>query len=223
MFTLPLLSINTVLFPGMPMHLHVYEEEYRLMVQKAISTDHLLGVVYQNTEPGTQPFAPSEIGCIAHIIHIDPLPNGQIDLIAVGLDRFRIFQIMRRYPFALAKVDVLLTESPRTLEIVRGANLLRTMVKSYIQCVTSAGNNGEIESIQDHLHQFQLPEDPTLLIFMACEILQLPAYEKQKLLEILSAPQLLRTILRIYRREQAIHYHISKTSWEVAQGLTELN
>lgn len=194
------------------------------MAQKAMTTDNLLGVVYQKIEPpSTQSLASSQIGCITHILHVNPLPNGQMDLIAVGQDRFRIFEILRHYPYAVASVDVLPTESPRTLEVVRGAGLLHKMVKSYIQCLTTASENWEIESIQNHLHQFQLPDDPTLLIFMACEILQIPAFEKQKLLEILSAPQLLRTILRIYRREQAIHDYLSKTSWEVAQGLTELN
>lgn len=208
----------------MPIHLHIYEERYRVIVQKAISTHHLLGIVYQNIEPClTQAYTLSAIGCIAHILHIDLLPNGQMDLIAVGQDRFRIFEIVSHHPYTIAKVDVLFTESPRTLEIVRGANLLRTMVKSYIQCIAAIDENREIGPIQTHLHQFQLPEDPTLLIFMACEILHLPAVEKQKLLEILSAPQLLRTILHIYRREQALHHHLKDTSWEVAQRLTELN
>ena len=206
------------------MHLHIYEERYRLMVQKAITTDHLFGVVYQETDPGfTQPLTPSAIGCVAHIIHVDSLPNGHVDLIAVGQDRFRVFEIMSRHLYAIASVEVLPTESPRTLEVVRGANLLRKTVKSYIQCITSTSKNCDVESIQNHLHKFQLPDDPTLLIFMACEILQIPAFEKQKLLEILSAPQLLQTTLRIYRRELTIHHHLSKIPWEVAQGLTELN
>lgn len=208
----------------MPIHLHIHEERYRLLVQKAMAADHLLGTVCQTIEPyPIPPLTPSEIGCIAHIIHLKTLPDGQIDLIAVGQDRFRIFEVVSHHPFPVGKVEVLPTESPRTLEVVRGASLLYKMVKSYIQCISEASNNRETESIQNHLHQFQLPDDPTLLIFMACEILQIPAFEKQKLLEILPAPQLLRTTLRIYRREQALHAHFSKTSWEVAQGLTELN
>src|SRR5436190_11848082 len=33
LYNVPVFPLNTVLFPGMPIHLHVFEERYRVMVQ----------------------------------------------------------------------------------------------------------------------------------------------------------------------------------------------
>jgi hypothetical protein len=50
----------------------------------------------------------------------------------------------------------------------------------------------------------QLPEDPMLLIYLAAALLQIPAIEKQPLLEADTAHLLLIKVQHLFRRELAI-------------------
>src|SRR5690349_19805632 len=42
---LPLFPLNTVLFPGVPLPLHIFEERYRLMIGRCIEQHAPFGVV----------------------------------------------------------------------------------------------------------------------------------------------------------------------------------
>ena len=45
MLELPLFPLNTVLFPGMPLNLHIFEERYKRMMQACIESSKPFGVV----------------------------------------------------------------------------------------------------------------------------------------------------------------------------------
>lgn len=42
MYELPLFPLNTVLFPGMPIHLHIFEMRYRAMIRHCLDGHHPL-------------------------------------------------------------------------------------------------------------------------------------------------------------------------------------
>lgn len=90
--SLPLFPLEAVvLFPGMPLQLHVFEERYKAMVAACEASDRLFGVVLirSGREVGA-PAETEEIGCTARIEEIERLPGGRMNLLAVGQHRFRL-------------------------------------------------------------------------------------------------------------------------------------
>lgn len=45
MMTLPLFPLNTVLFPGIPVYLHIFEARYKQMIEQCIAEERSFGVV----------------------------------------------------------------------------------------------------------------------------------------------------------------------------------
>ncbi|MEQ1729959.1 MAG: LON peptidase substrate-binding domain-containing protein [Vicinamibacterales bacterium] len=93
---LPLFPLPTVvLFPGVFLPLHIFEPRYRKMVEDALATDRLVGMVllrdgWEDSYDGCPPVYP--IGCSALITHCEKLPDGRYNIVLRGLDRFRIVE-----------------------------------------------------------------------------------------------------------------------------------
>jgi Lon protease-like protein len=207
MFELPLFPLNTVLFPGMPVRLHIFEERYLAMLQKVIQTNRTFGVnlIKKGAEamgPLPEPF---EIGCTARIVEMQENETGGYELTVVGDERFRILHMGAAQPYLTAFVESAPLQAHHTLEVVRGARLLRTRLMRYLALlarhVDDQKSNLEMEV---DLTSLQLPDDPLMLIYLAAALLQVPAIEKQPLLEASTANLLLNKVQHLYRRELAI-------------------
>jgi uncharacterized protein len=209
MFELPLFPLNTVLFPGMPLSLQVFEERYRIMMQRVLQTNYTFGVnlIRNGTEalgPLPEPF---EIGCTARVVQAEPLGDGRLNLTVVGDERFRIVRLGAGQPYLTAFVESLPLESHHTLEVVRGSHVLRRRLMDYLILLSHHGQHeteGQEVEISVDLPNLQLPEDPMMLMYMAGSLLQVPSAEKQPILEANTATKMLEMLQRILRREIAI-------------------
>ncbi len=78
MFEIPLFPLNTVLFPGTPIHLHIFEERYKQMINLCLQEQRPFGVVLiRNGMEALGPLAePFHIGCTAEIAHVERLEDG---------------------------------------------------------------------------------------------------------------------------------------------------
>jgi len=216
MYSLPLFPLDTVLFPGTPIHLYIFEERYKIMVRRVLEKDAVFGVVLiQNgSEAYGPPAEPHKVGCTSKIIEVDRLADGRMNLVCLGQELFRIRDIDRQLPYLVGIVDTFITEQPRTLDIVRGAKILKKLVEVYLRSVASIRRENDVEEmeLQPFLDQIELPEDPTMMIYMACALLQIPTNEKQNLLEIASLPDLFSTVLRWYKREITVNARLMQIS-----------
>ena len=115
---------NVVLFPGVFLPLHVFEERYREMVKDTLTEDRLIGMTL--LKPGWDQNADGQpavypVGCVGLISHIEDLEDGRYNLVLRGVEKFRITreeELTRAY--RRATVDYLaeqMTASDR--EIVR--------------------------------------------------------------------------------------------------------
>jgi Lon protease-like protein len=104
-YKLPLFPLNTVLFPGMPISLHIFEERYRLMIGRCIEQNGPFGVVLirEGREVGGEA-APYPVGTTAAIGSNVRLDDGRYYLTATGQRRFRIQYFAQRQPYLLASV-----------------------------------------------------------------------------------------------------------------------
>lgn len=86
--TVALFPLNVVLFPGMPLPLHIFEPRYRRLVADVTEPGARKAFGIVAVGAGTLPVA--EIGTLAEIMSTQPYPDGRSDLLTVGSRRFRI-------------------------------------------------------------------------------------------------------------------------------------
>src|SRR5919198_4841137 len=105
---LPLFPLNVVLFPGMRLPLHIFEERYKLMIGTCMVTDETFGValIKSGQEVGG-PAAVHPVGTTARIIQVERLPEGRMNLVAVGVERFRLVERLTDEPYARGRVELL--------------------------------------------------------------------------------------------------------------------
>ena len=197
MVELPLFPLHTVLFPGMPLPLHIFESRYKQMVELCLEKDNTFGVVliHRGNEALGPLAKPHSIGCTARIIEVQPLGEGRMNITAVGERRFRIHSLNYDLPYLVGDVEFypLPAEDPESL--MPAAGRLAPKVQQYIRLLN------EIEEVD--LDPDNLPEDPVMLAQLAAVLLQMPPGEKQELLKSASALDLLDSTYQVYNREIA--------------------
>lgn len=196
MFQLPLFPLNTVLFPGMPLHLHIFEPRYRHMVQTCMAGDQTFGVVLirQGVEALGPLAEPHGVGCTAHIVETMPLGGNRMNLAAVGQERFRIHELDRNSePYLVGKVEYypLKVRDAQTLE--EQAEKLRPWVGRYLEDLARASKSPSETA--------DLPGEALPLIYLGAILLMMPAGMKQSFLEAEYADDLADNLLGHYRRE----------------------
>ena len=84
-----LFPLNTVLFPGGPLPLQIFEPRYLQLVKQCLQQERSFGVclIKDGRETG-EAAVPHDFGTTARIIDWDRLPNGLLGITAVGEDRF---------------------------------------------------------------------------------------------------------------------------------------
>ncbi len=110
--TLPLFPLGTVLFPGLLLPLHVFEERYRQLVRdlQAGPEPRRFGVIAirKGRETGADGVsALYDIGCTATVRRVAELPGGRYDLVTAGTDRFRLAGLDRSRPYLQGQVELL--------------------------------------------------------------------------------------------------------------------
>lgn len=221
MYELPLFPLHTVLFPGMPIYLHIFEPRYRLMVKTCIDQDRPFGVaLIRNGEEAESKLAqPHPTGCTARIVQVDRLEDGSMNLALVGEDRFRIHELQYGQPYLMGRVESWPIERPYTLGLLRGVNGLRAGMRAYLNILRPLI---EAESGQSP-PEMSFPDDALQLLYLGAAILQLPAVEKQPLLEKKTAFSLLRELQRIFHREIALLPRLLLIEDAAARRLAWLN
>lgn len=201
---IPLFPLQTVLFPGMPIHLHIFEKRYRLMIQRCLQKDLTFGVVLlrksTDTDTSEQTYP---IGCTAKIVDIETLKDGRFYLTALGESRFRINDITTMTPYMMGSVEEILTDYQQSHLLMPETNTLRQQIRTYLELLSAMdGYQYELKELSNQ--KLHLPDEPVFLLHLAASLLQLPSPEKQTLLSINNLFVLNSKIQRIYRREISI-------------------
>jgi Lon protease-like protein len=171
---LPLFPLNTVLFPGVPITLHIFEERYRLMIARCLEQSGPFGVVLIRKGTEVDPDAiPYTVGTTAQIGDSMRLEDGRYYLTAVGQRRFRIQYLAQRQPYLLGSVSYLPEEA--SAAVVEPANQLRALYTRYWAALGAAtGHRRPPEA---------LPEEVVDLTYWMAQRLQVDNEHKQRWLE----------------------------------------
>jgi uncharacterized protein len=198
MFELALFPLNTVLFPGMPLSLHIFEDRYKEMIAWCLEMDQPFGVtLIRKGQEALGPLAdPYNIGCTARVQEIERLPEGRMNLVVLGENRFRILSISREKPYLVGKVELFPLEDDGVSSLNSNVERLRPWVKRYMQILA--------EMSEVKLDPQQLPRDPHVLAYLAAVLLQVPPTQKQDLLAVEGVAEMLDDMHAMYRREVAL-------------------
>lgn len=198
MMDLPLFPLNTVLFPGMPLNLHIFEERYKLMINECIEKRQPFGVVLiNNNKPDTSRHVKTAlIGCTAQISQVQPLREGRMNISAIGRERFRVTQFKYDRPYLYADVDLYPLLANITSQTINNMHKLKHKIQAYLKILEKAG--------QLNFNLAMLPNDPTTLAYFAAVLLQVEANHKQALLETSDLSTMVDSLLKHYRREVAL-------------------
>ena len=177
---LPLFPLNTVLFPGATITLHIFEDRYREMIGRCLEQNSPFGVVLirsgdsvlEGVLGASQP-EPYAIGTIARISASVRVEDGRYLLSAVGERRFRIEQIVQYTPYLVASILELPEEITTGLD--RAVSELRATYNHYWQQVAVATG---VPVTPD-----ELADEPTQMIYQLADRLQLSLQRKQHWLE----------------------------------------
>jgi Lon protease-like protein len=109
---IPLFPLSAVLFPGVSLPLHIFEERYRLLVRRLLEQPEgetrAFGVVAirvgrESGDGGVT--ALHEVGCLAELRGVEPHEDGQFDLAAAGTRRFRLLGVDSHEPYLSGEVE----------------------------------------------------------------------------------------------------------------------
>jgi Lon protease-like protein len=198
----PLFPLNTVLFPKTPVQLHIFEDRYKLMIGMCIQEKRPFGVVLiRRGLEALGPLAePHMVGCMAHIIQVQTLAGGRMNLVALGGERFTIRSLDAvSQPYLVGQVEPFPWDAADPAKLAPRGARLRLRLERLAELLASAGQVGVAG-----LDLQRLPDDPLSLGCLAAAILQVEPVEKQALLEIADPVPFLDRLLALYRREQAL-------------------
>jgi len=202
---LPLFPLSAVLFPGMRLPLHIFEERYQTLVADLLAgpEPRRFGVIAirAGREVGADSVgALHEVGCVAVMRQAAPTADGRYDLLTVGTERFRLVDVDRSRPYLQGEIELLPDDDgaePGAAEAAAGTvRQVQAGFRAYLNALADQG--GGVISIAD------LPDEPALLSYVigAAMIIDLP--ERQSLLAAPDAVARLRLERSLLVREIAM-------------------
>ncbi len=171
---LPLFPLDVVLFPGTALPLHIFEPRYKEMIGECLAQHRTYGVV-RVLDQGL-----AEIGCTAEIITVvKEYPDGRLDLVTEGRQRFELLRVNQERSFLQAEV-LMIDDEPGTPPQADGSRA----VQLHSELLAMAGARQDLSGA-----------GPTLLSFQLAGSVPLDLDFKQKLLALRSEPERLSLLI----------------------------
>ena len=180
---LPLFPLNTVLFPGGPLRLRIFEPRYLDMISRCMreSSDFGVALITEGKETGSGART-VQVGTTAHIIDFERLEDGLLGITARGGRKFSINDVSAQSD-GLNVADVSYLQDEATMEIPEELGILAELLRQAFVQVGAA-----------YLDEPPQYENASWVGMRLAEILPLPMPEKQQCLEMTDAVERLRLL-----------------------------
>ncbi|MBI3590022.1 MAG: LON peptidase substrate-binding domain-containing protein [Candidatus Melainabacteria bacterium] len=185
LFPLP----EIVLFPGMNLPIHIFEERYKKMISGCLETTKVFGVVLAKGSMC------AEIGTTAEIIDVEKLEDGKMNIFTEGKSRFKIVDFISEEPYYIANVQIY-----EDTESEIDTNLKKTF-KEIRKLSSEALNIFDLVSEQELSKKLKLPKEPNELLFSIAANLTCSHESKQAILEDRSIKQRATKVLSLLKEE----------------------
>ena len=176
---LPLFPLGAVLYPGMLLPLHIFEERYRQLVRDLLdgAEPRRFGVIAirKGRETGVDGVhSLYETGCTATLRRVDRHDDGRFDIVTVGTQRFRLLRLDQTRPYLQGEVEML-TEEPADPAVAGPAvRVIQAAFREYLDALTEWG--GATVRLEE------LPDEPELLSFIVAAAVVIDLPERQAML-----------------------------------------
>jgi uncharacterized protein len=176
---LPLFPLGAVLYPGMLMPLHIFEDRYRQLVRDLLAgpEPRRFGVIAirKGRETGIDGVhSLYEIGCTASLRRVDARDDGRFDIVAVGVQRFRLLGLDETKPYLQGEVELLATEPVDPPGAEPAVRVVQAAFREYLDALTEWG--GATVRLEE------LPGEASLLSFIVAAAVVVDLPERQALL-----------------------------------------
>jgi Lon protease-like protein len=195
---LPLFPLESVLFPGALMPLHIFEPRYRLMIRRCIERQLHFGIVLirsgNEVGGGAEPYG---VGTEAKIVAESPLPDGRSYIVTRGERRFAVEGLIAdAEPYLVGRVRFLdETDGDRAAD---RAGIAREALGAYLLAVVAVTDDARGErALAEDLRD----APPGDLAYRIAGSLAVDAPQQQTLLELETASARLDEEIRILNRE----------------------
>mgnify|MGYP004701882379 CR=1 FL=1 len=172
---IPLFPLNSVLFPGGPLPLRIFETRYLDMVSSCLKHEQGFGVCLIEQGSETGPARTYTVGTLAHIRDWSNGPDGLLNILALGSGRFRVTRVrVQHNGLNIAEVEWLPQEPSVPL-----SDTARPLAEMLQQLLAQMA-----ERYAAVLPRYQ---DASWVGYRLAEIMPLPVAQRQYLLEICDA------------------------------------
>jgi uncharacterized protein len=218
---LPYFPLGVVLFPHLPLPLHIFEERYRAMTRDLLADGSRYGgrfvisMVAAGSEGAHNGEAPitGTVGTVAEVRRAERFADGRWALVVVGAERVALGAVDSSGPYALVEVEPLpesvgdAAAAGRLLPEVQAAlDAYMETVKRFVASAASVGRESQeitdvAASLDEVLKPIRLPDDPLAASYAVAGVLQIELRRKQELLELPDGASRLQAELKLLRRE----------------------
>lgn len=192
---LPLFPLPLVLFPGVPLPLHIFEERYRRLLADIRATNNLFGLPhFENPVNGESRPAAGHVGCVAEVVEVQPLEDGRSNILTVGVVRYRLTSYVEAGdPYLVGRVEFFEDEDEDSELLARRAARVSELFGRIARSVRAL--NDDRSPVPD------LPaDDPERLSFLVAAAMEMENDDKQGLLEMRSSAARLARLARLLAR-----------------------
>lgn len=176
---MPLFPLGTVLYPGLVLPLHIFEDRYRQLVRELLAEPEprRFGVIAirKGRETGVDGVSVLyEIGCTATLRQVTEHDDGRFDLVTVGGRRFRLMRLDHSQPYLRGEIDLLAEETGEEAAAALAAQAVQRAFRDYLDLLATRG--AARVKVPD------LPNDPVLLSYLVAASMIMDLSDRQRLL-----------------------------------------
>jgi ATP-dependent Lon protease len=181
---LPVFPLPIVLFPGVPLPLHIFEPRYRQMLTDIHAGNNLFGLSYFDSTTSDKDIPPAgHVGCAAEVTETQALPDGRSNILTVGIIRYRVEKYVERdAPYLVAQVSFF-EDNDEDEEVLRDSS--HEVAETFSRIARA------VRTINDE--RAGLPDisdtEPQRLSFLVAAAMEIDADIKQELLELRSTSE----------------------------------
>lgn len=195
---LPLFPLNTVLFPRMPLPLHIFEPRYQELMTRCLRERIGFGVLL--IREGNEVGGGAEtctVGTVARIINVEELDDGRMNVLTMGMVRFRLLKTdADTHPYLSGEIETWEEEMGETRLLPKLTQAAHRAYINYAAQLAELSDEGQASG------QIIAPQDPQILSYTIAANLEIPNEDKQRLLEIETVEERLGRELELLERER---------------------
>lgn len=209
---LPLFPLALVLFPGVPLPLHIFEPRYRQMLADIRGSNNLFGVSYFDASTSTNEAPPvGHIGCVAEVTETQTLPDGRSNILTVGVTRYRLEEYVERGdPYLVARVSFFEDEDEENESLRESAHEVADNFTRIARAVRTINDErANLPNISD--------TEPQKLSFLVAAAMEVDTDVKQEMLELRLTSQRLRRLREMLSRAVSSYEERARVH-ELAKG-----